>query len=103
MSENRGDSAGYMGWFLLGTLIGAGAALLLTPKTGKEARELLSDRGSEWAKRAQELAGDLQVRAGELFEKSRDLFEEQTQRLTSAFEAGRQAMREEIGKSHRDG
>lgn len=103
MSENRGDSAGYMGWFFLGTLIGAGVALLLTPKTGKEARELLSDRGSEWAKRAQELAGDLQVRAGELFEKSRDLFEEQTQRLTSAFEAGREAMREEIGKSHRDG
>jgi gas vesicle protein len=92
-----------MGWFLLGTLIGAGVALLLTPKTGKEARELLSDRGSEWAKRAQELAGDLQVRAGELFEKSRELFEEQTQRLTSAFEAGREAMREEIGKSHRDG
>src|SRR5437870_5170885 len=36
------------------------------------------------------------TRAGEWLDKSREIFEEQTQRLMSAFEAGRDAMREEI-------
>ena len=39
MSE-RSDTAGYLGWFFLGAAVGAAAALLLTPKTGAETREL---------------------------------------------------------------
>jgi len=35
-------------------------------------------------------------RAGDLFDKGREYFEEQAQRLTSAFEAGRSAMKDEI-------
>ena len=34
----------------------------------------------------------------ELLDKSRELFEEQTQRLMGAFEAGKDAMREEMKK-----
>ena len=55
MSENRGDAAGYLGWFFLGALVGAGVAFILAPKTGEETRELLKEKGSEWAKRAQEV------------------------------------------------
>ena len=69
---------------------------MLTPKTGAQARELLADRGGDVARRAQEFASEAQGRAGEWLDKSRELFEEQTQRLMSAFEAGRDAMREEI-------
>ena len=50
------------------------------------------------ARRAQELANDAQGRAGEWMDKSRELFEEQTQRLMTAFEAGRDAMRDEMRK-----
>src|SRR5438552_12445470 len=96
MSNERGDAAGYLGWFFLGAALGAAAALLLTPKTGAQARELLADRGGDVARRAQEFATEAQGRAGEWLDKSRELFEEQTQRLMSAFEAGRDAMREEI-------
>ncbi|PYM99448.1 MAG: hypothetical protein DME07_19555 [Candidatus Rokuibacteriota bacterium] len=96
MSDERGDAAGYMGWFLFGAALGAAAALLLTPKTGAQARELLLERGGDVAKRAQDFASHAQGHAGELLDKSRELFEEQTQRLMSAFEAGRDAMREEI-------
>ena len=98
MANERGDAAGYLGWFLLGGLIGAGAALLLAPKTGRETRELLAERGGDVARRAQTLAQEAQGRAGDWLDKSRELFEEQTQRLLSAFEAGREAMREEIRK-----
>jgi len=93
------DAAGYLGWFFLGALVGAAAALLLTPKTGQEARDLIREKGGDFTKRAQEYAKDAQVRASELFDKGRDIFEEQSQRLMTAFEAGKEAMKEEIGKA----
>ncbi|MGH7276691.1 MAG: YtxH domain-containing protein [Candidatus Rokuibacteriota bacterium] len=98
MSEQRSDAAGYLGWFFLGAVVGALGTLLLTPKTGQQARELLLERGGEAAKKAQEFAAEAQGRAGEWLDKSRELFEEQTQRLMTAFEAGKDAMREEIRK-----
>lgn len=103
MAEERssgGDPAGYLGWFFLGALVGAAAALLLAPKTGQEAREVLRERGGDFAKRAQEYAKDAQIRAGEVFEKGREFFEEQGQRLMTAFEAGKEAMKEEMTKAH---
>jgi gas vesicle protein len=103
MAEERssGDPAGYLGWFFLGAIMGAAAALLLTPKTGQEARELLRERGGDFTKRAQEYAKDAQVRAGELFDKGREFFEEQSERLMTAFDAGKEAMKEEVGKARR--
>ena len=99
MSNERSDAGGYMGWFLFGAVLGAGIAILLTPRTGAQARELLAQRGGDVARRAQDLANEAQGRAGEWLDKSRELFEEQTQRLMNAFEAGRDAMREEIRRS----
>jgi len=98
MASEQNDAAGYLGWFFLGGLLGAAAALLLAPHTGRETRELLVEHGGEFARRAQEMATDAQGRAGELLDKSRELFEEQTQRLMTAFEAGKDAMREEMRK-----
>lgn len=98
MSNERSDAAGYLGWFFFGATLGAAAALVLAPRTGRETRELLAQQGGEMARRAQELASEAQGRAGEWIDKSRELFEEQTQRLMSAFEAGKDAMREEIRK-----
>lgn len=98
--EQGGDAAGYLGWFFLGTIAGAAAALLLAPKTGRETRELLAERGGEILKRAQSAAGDAGVRAGDLFDRGRDYFEDQSQRLLSAFEAGRSAMKDEMTQGH---
>ena len=95
MANDKTDAAGYLGWFLFGAALGAAAALLTTPRTGRETRDLLAERGGDVARRAQEFA---QVRAADWVDKSRELFEEQTQRLVSAVEAGREAMKEEIRK-----
>ncbi len=103
MADDRGsDAAAVLGWFLFGTAVGAAAALLLAPKSGQETRDLLSEKSNEWSRRAQELAGEAQGRAGQWLDKSRELFEEQTQRLMSAFEAGKEAMREEARKNPLD-
>jgi len=99
MIDDRGsDPGGYLGWFFLGALAGAAAALLLAPKTGRETRDLLAERGGELLKVAQEKAGETQIRAGDLLGKGREYLGEQTQRLTSAFEAGRSAMKEEMNR-----
>jgi len=98
MADDRNDAAGYLGWFFFGSLLGAAAALLLAPKTGREMRDQLLEQGNEFARRAQTIATDAQDRAGNWLDKSREVFEEQTQRLMSAFEAGKDAMREEIRK-----
>jgi gas vesicle protein len=100
MSEHRGDAAGYLGWFFFGGLVGAAAALLMAPHAGQQTRDLLIERGGDVAKRAQAMATEAQGRAGEWLDKSRELFEEQTRRLMTAFEAGRDAMREEIRKGN---
>jgi gas vesicle protein len=103
MSEHRGgDTAGYLGWFFLGALAGSAAALLIAPKTGRETRDILVERGGDLFKRAQDAAGGTQSRAAHLFDRGRDYFEEQSHRLTSAFEAGRAAMREEIDRGRGD-
>ena len=100
MANDRGGGiSGALGWFLFGATLGGLTALLLTPRTGEENRELLGDRGGELARRAQRLATEAQGVAGEWLDKSRELFEEQTQRLMGAFEAGRDAMREEMRKT----
>jgi gas vesicle protein len=98
MSRGQGDSGSSLGWFLLGAALGAAAALLTTPRTGRQTRDLLSEHGGDVARRAQEWAGEAQNQAGEWLDKSREMFEEQTERLISAFEAGKEAMREEIRK-----
>jgi gas vesicle protein len=98
MATEHSDGPGYLGWFLLGGVLGAAAALLLTPRTGRETRDMLAEQSGEFARRAQAMATDAQGRAGEWLDKSRELFEEQTQRLMTAFEAGKDALREEMRK-----
>jgi len=47
MSDERSDTGGYMGWFLFGAVLGAAAAIFLTPKTG--ARGSMSSPPSFWS------------------------------------------------------
>ncbi len=98
MADERTDPAGYLGWFFLGAALGAAAALLLAPRSGRETRDLLAEKSGDIARKAQEFAAEAQGRAGEWVDKGREVFEEQTQRLITAFDAGREAMREDMGK-----
>lgn len=88
-----------LGLIFLGAMLGAGAALLLAPQSGRETREILRARGADLAKRAQEGAEEAREVAQDLFGKGKELFEEQSTRLRAAFEAGREAMRQEMARS----
>jgi gas vesicle protein len=103
MNREQGGGGGNLGWFLLGAAIGAAVALISAPRTGRQTRDLLVERGGKVAKRAQELAEQAQQHAGEWLEKGREAFEEETERLASALEAGKEAMQEEMRKRSTSG
>ena len=98
MANDRNDAAGYLGWFFLGGRDRGGGRAAAGPAHGTRDARAPAERGGEFARRAQELASEAQGRAGEWLDKSRELFEEQTQRLMTAFEAGKDAMRDEMRK-----
>ena len=96
MGDDHGpSSAGVLLGFLSGAAVGAMAAILLTPRAGRESREML--RG--YAKRAEDRLRDLAGEAGHSFEEAveqgRDFIESKKSVLREAFDAGREAIRRE--------
>lgn len=96
--DQCGSAAAHLGFFLLGALVGAGVAFLMTPRSGQETRDLLREKASSLGYRATETVEEARHRAADYVDRGRDFFEEKTSQLSAAFEAGRQAMREEIAK-----
>jgi gas vesicle protein len=96
MADNQGSSAaGVLLAFLSGAALGAVAALLLTPQTGRESREQL--RG--YARRAEGNLRDLAGCAGQTFEEvveeGKEFVDSKKTVLREAFDAGREAMQRE--------
>jgi gas vesicle protein len=96
MADDRGSSsAAFVLAFLSGAALGAVAALLLAPQTGRESREQL--RG--YARRAEGDLRDLASRAGEVLEEvveeGKEFVDSKKAVLREAFDVGREAMRRE--------
>lgn len=95
MADERGSGAGALLAFFSGAALGAIAALLLAPQSGRESREQLRRYAREAEKDLRDVAGE----AGEQFEKAVDQGKEYVQAKTSvlreALEAGREAMKRE--------
>ena len=96
MADNQGSSAaGVLLAFLSGAALGAVAAVLLTPQTGRESREQL--RG--YARRAEGNLRDLAGCAGQTFEEvveeGKEFVDSKKTVLREAFDAGREAMQRE--------
>lgn len=95
MADDRRSAAGVILAFLSGAALGAVAALLLAPQSGRESRERL--RG--YARRAEDSLRDLASQAGEALEEvvdeGKEFVEAKKSVLREAFEAGREAMRHE--------
>jgi len=87
MSEHSSSGAETLLAFLVGGAVGAVAALLLAPATGRETRERLSD----WTENARHKGEKfLREKRDHLAEK----VEEHKDRLGTAFEAGKKAYRD---------
>lgn len=103
MADDRGTSAMVFLAFLSGVTMGAVAALLLAPQSGDESR----DQIRKYARRAENDLRDLAGRAGEAFEEvvgqGKEFVETKRSVLREAFDAGREAMRRERGRTQEEG
>jgi gas vesicle protein len=103
MADDRGSAAGVLSAFLCGAAMGAAAALLLAPQSGSESRE----RVRRYVRKAEGNLHDLAGRAGEVFEEvvgeGKEFVESKKSALREAFEAGREAMRQERDRLRGEG
>ncbi|MDX1674230.1 MAG: YtxH domain-containing protein [Longimicrobiales bacterium] len=87
-------SGGSFGTFVWGLLIGAAAALLYAPKSGRETREELSESVARLRDEAEGRVREVQDTVTEVVEDARRQFEEGVGAARHAVETGRQAVRE---------
>jgi gas vesicle protein len=73
--------------FLLGSLVGAGIALLIAPQTGRETRDKIK-----------EYAESVKEKAAESVQKVKSALEEKKSVLSAAVEAGKEAYKKEANK-----
>lgn len=69
MAENNMNGKDFLIGALIGGIIGAGAALLLAPKSGRELRVNISDGYQTAAKKTQEIAKTVTEQTGSLVDK----------------------------------
>ena len=92
MSDTRaGDRAGF---FLLGALIGAAAALLMVPASGAQTRRRLRRQGEQVADYLIDAGKELVDKCEELYERSGEVVEDTTHELSGKYRALREHSRQ---------
>jgi gas vesicle protein len=88
-TDQRERNTSSIAWFLTGAVIGATAAILYAPKSGKETRQYIAET-TQKGREAVESAGDNIVDASrDMFERGRKLVED----AADLFERGRKLVR----------
>jgi gas vesicle protein len=97
MSDNTGSKVSY---FLVGLGIGTVLGILFAPKSGEETREYLISKAEEGREYAQRKARELRERADEVIERGKEVVASQSEKITSAIDAGKEAYHREKSKAH---
>jgi gas vesicle protein len=103
--DRNAGTSGVVLSFVLGALSGAALAILFAPRSGRETRELLSDKVREATERSRRLGEQALAKGREATEEAsgyldrqREALEKRRDRLSAAVEAGRQTYRDEKEK-----
>jgi gas vesicle protein len=95
-NDDRGTSlAAVVVSFLAGAAIGSGLALLFAPKTGREVREQIKDLTEDAVDRIKDYARDAQEKIKSAYESGREVGIEKKSIISSAIEAGKEAIEKE--------
>lgn len=94
--HDDGNSAGMVLLsFLLGGMVGAGVALLLAPKSGRETRQRIMDLADDVRDRAEDYYEHTKSGVSSTLDKGKDFFQEKKSIITTAVEAGKEAYEKE--------
>jgi len=96
MADNSGSKVSF---FLVGLGIGALVGILFAPKSGEETREFLASKADEGRDYAQRKARELRERAEDILERSKAAAVRQTETISAAVDAGREAYQREKSKA----
>jgi gas vesicle protein len=99
LMSNESSASDKALYFMLGAMIGATTALLLAPRSGVETRKLIMSKAREGADVVSSRAKAVVGKTSEYVERGKELLQQQRDQLTAAFEAGKQAYREEKDKA----
>ncbi len=99
MCEDRGCSTGGVFLaFILGGIVGAGVALLMSPQSGKETRGRIRDIAEDVKKKTAEYAGEVKDKLSTTVEQGRDFIEDKKSLIATAVDAGKEAYEKEKEK-----
>ena len=84
--------------FLAGAAVGAGVALLASPKTGREIREKIANLTDDAVDRIKEYVVEAQDKLKTTIDDGKEVLKEKKSILSSAIEAGKEAMEREKEK-----
>lgn len=98
-NHDNGVSAGTVFLsFLAGAAVGAGVALLVSPKTGREIREKIAGLTDDAVGKIKEYVSEAQDKIKSSLEDGKEVLMEKKSILASAIEAGKEAMDREREK-----
>lgn len=87
--ESQGQATSNLAWFLTGAFIGAAAAVLYAPQSGKETRKYLSDKSQQGRDAVESASQDIADVSKDMFERGRKLVDD----AADLFERGRKLVK----------
>ena len=87
--QKQSQATSNLAWFLTGAFIGAAAAILYAPQSGKEARKYLTDKTQQGRDAVETASQDITDASKDMFERGRKLVDE----AADLFERGRKLVK----------
>jgi gas vesicle protein len=89
MEKNEEQGVSTLAWFLTGAIIGATAAILFAPQSGKETRRYIADKAQAGRDAVETASQDIVDASRDMFERGRKLVED----AADLFERGRRLVK----------
>jgi gas vesicle protein len=89
MDETPQEGSHPLAWFLTGAIIGATVAVLYAPKSGKDTRQLISDKTQQGKEAVTETSQDIVGASRDMFERGRKLVDD----AADLFDRGRKLVK----------
>ena len=87
--ECQSQASSNIAWFLTGAFIGAAAAILYAPQSGKETRKYLTDKTQQGREAVESASQDIADVSKDMFERGRKLVDD----AADLFERGRKLVK----------
>jgi gas vesicle protein len=88
-ADAQDNLANNIGWFVAGTVVGMTVAILLTPKSGKQTRQIIAGKTQQSKEAVTETGKEVYDRSKETIDKGRQLVED----AADLFDRGRKLVR----------